>query len=138
VSDVLRALLDEADGVAVPEEPPCEWQPVQKGETVLGLIPMDIRKLVVLAQDKVKQLQAAGDAFDATEDPDGSKLVAIYVLKSQVEILEACVHQSVKITFMRATGCEGSAWLREHWQISWSPFIDSEDEEERERRGMTS
>jgi len=139
MSNVMRALLDEAERMEVPAEPPAPHaEPVEDGETVVGLVPKDVRKLMVLAHAKTQELLAMGSDFDIADDPDGMRLIRIYRLATEMHLLEMCIYSTVKIMFLNETECEGTLYLRAGWQVSWSPECEDESAQYESRKRVLS
>lgn len=130
MSKLLRALLDEVDSVELPLEPPFETEPVQEGDTVIGTLPDDLRKICVLVNERMDEVNALDKHYDASKDHDGSELARILTLESEVDLLTSCLNLSLKIIFVRDALGEGSLAVREEWQVVWTPETDDEDDDD--------
>lgn len=135
MSRFMRALLDEVEGVELPEEPPFETEPLQESDTVIGTLPDDLRKICVLINERMNKVEVLDELYDASQDHDGTKLTHILVLESELDLLTSCLNISLKILFVRDALGEGSIAVREEWQVVWSPDTSDDSDEGYDEQG---
>jgi len=114
----------------VSQDPPmlCATEP-ELDETVIGHVPLDIRRMYVLAQIKANQLIDIGNDYKPHEDSDGSALMTIRRLSAEIEMLEDDADKSLNLEFMEVTRGEGSIRVCAGWGVAWSPLTADEYEE---------
>ena len=133
MSNILKALLEEAELIEVPAEPPPYYaQPVQKDEVAIGLVPPDIRRLYTLAVAKAQELVDLARGYQSSDDPDGSIMLKINRLHLEANLLEECAEYSVLIAFVKDAECQGAVNVRAGWVVAWNPLGSSEEGDEEE------
>jgi hypothetical protein len=133
VSNILRALLEEAGRIEVPDEPPPYYaRPLDKDEKVIGRVPLDIRRLYMLAVVKAQELVDLARVYRSSGDPDGSLMLKINRLHLEANLLEECAENSVMIAFVEDAECQGSVNVRAGWIVAWNPLGTNDEEEEEE------
>ncbi len=126
--DTVRRLLDEAEKVgAIPEQPPFTVKPMPAGSSIVGVVPLEIRRLFVLARDRARELLRLAKKYEDALEIPASVMVRVRTLQSDIYLLEGNGEELIERIFFEETSGVGSLTIHKDWQVAWDP-TDVEEE----------
>jgi hypothetical protein len=103
---------------------------VQEGETVIGTVPLEVRRLYALAQVKAQRIIAIAKKYGPGDEAQGDDLREVNSLQFEMNILEGCADALIGMEFVEQAGYEGTVWVRAGWVVAWNPIVECDCEDE--------
>lgn len=137
MSNATRALLDEAERIVVPREPPLEIIPPRAGDEEIGVLPEDLQKIATLVHARGQEVMDLCREFEGV-DVCGERFSYLCRRKCEFEILCVALYEGMKIAFLDRVDYGYSIRIVDGWMVVSSPQGFDDDEESGEERHLDS
>jgi hypothetical protein len=120
--DIVRKLLDEAEKIdTVPDQPPFKVKPIPIGCSVVGVVPLEIRRFFVLARFRAGEVLNIARAYEDAVEIPVSVMLRVRTLQNDMALLEGNAETLLDRLFFEETGGRGNLTIHEGWQVAWDP-----------------
>lgn len=138
MSNATRALLDEAERIVVPREPPIEIIPPREGDKEIGVLPDDLQKIATLMHARGQEVMDLCREFEG-RDVCEERFSYLYRCKCEFEILCVALNEGMKIAFLDRVDYGYFIRIVDGWMVVSSPQgFDDGDEESGEEHHLDS